>query len=575
MNKQSNTWYRIPLAVIIVACGAPSAVHAQTGPFPPIGYTRVYCHCPWLFCDAFCGTPNASFVRALVDTDGPNDSSPTWSPDATAIAYASGEVGAEEIIVADLTGAVNITNTTAAERFPAWSPDGRRIAFVSNRAGPFELYVMNPDGSDVERVPTPVVVRGRPSWAPDSSRLAFGCNVVPGNDDICVIGSDGTGFLRLTDDPGSDAYPAWSPDGAAIAFATTRYGADYELALMSPDGSAVSRIGTGIFGTNPAWSPDGRQIAFEYFSDDDGNHVWPVIFTMKADGSDIMLFAEAAVEPAWMPGALFAGFTVACSGLTCTFDGTSSAGDIVSYAWDFGDQMTASGSVVSHTFAASGTHSIVLTVTNAAGATATAWWPISVSRAPVASFTVSCDEALTCLFDWSSSYDPDGAPLSISLWFGDAGVWGAGPGSPPTVLHTYNSPGTYTATLEVSDGVDSTTATRTFDVPTPAMHIGDLDATTTSQQKSRSALVHIAVHTSKHTPLGSALVSASWSDGTLASCITDLNGHCAIGRQYSASKAIVSLSVTGVSKENYVYVPAANHDPDGDSNGTLIAIPRR
>jgi hypothetical protein len=54
-----------------------------------------------------------------------------------------------------------------------------------------------------------------------------------------------------------------------------------------------------------------------------------------------------------------------------------------------------------------------------------------------------------------------------------------------------------------------------------------------------------------------------------------LNGHCAIGRQYSASKAIVSLSVTGVSKENYVYVPAANHDPDGDSNGTLIAIPRR
>jgi PKD repeat protein len=479
-----------------------------------------------------------------------------------------------EIIVADLTGGVNVTNTTATEWYPAWSPDGRRIAFVSDRAGPFELYVMNPDGSDVERVAAPVaLIWGRPSWAPDSSRLAFGCTVVPGNDDICVIESDGTGFLRLTDDPGSDAYPAWSPDGATIAFATTRYGADYELALMSPDGRAVSRIGTGVFGANPAWSPGGRQIAFEIWSND-GVSSWPAIFTMKADGSDLMLFATGATEPAWMPG-LFVGFTVTCSGLTCSFDGTRSVGDIVSYAWDFGDQMTASGSVVSHTFGASGTYSIVLTVTNAAGATATAWWPISVSRAPVASFTVSCDEALTCLFDWSISYDPDGAPLSIFLQFSDPGPWVQVPASPPTALHTYNSPGTYTATLKVSDGVDSTTASRTFAVPTPNMHIGDLDATTTSQQKSRSALVSITVHTSKHTPLGSALVSASWSDGTLASCITDLNGYCAIGRQYSTSKHTPSLSVTGVSKEKYVYTPAVNHDPDGDSNGTRIAIPRR
>jgi PKD repeat protein len=565
MNKQSNAWYRIPLAVVIVACGAASAVHAQNGPFPPIGYTRM--SCGFFGGDARCNGPDSSFVMALLDTEGPYDSSPTWSPDAAAIAYTSGH----EIIVADLTGAVNVTNTAAAEVGPAWSPDGRRIAFVSNRSGPYELFVMNPDGSEVARVATPVALGwGRPAWAPDSSRLAFGCNVVAGNDDICVIGSDGTGFLRLTDDPASDATPAWSPDGATIAFATTRYGTGHEVALMSSDGSVVSRIGTGVPGWNPAWSPDGRQIAFEIWSDNGIGDYWPAIYTMKADGSDLMLFAEAAAEPAWMPGALFVGFTVACSGLTCSFDGTSSVGDIVSYAWDFGDQMTAAGSIVSHAFAASGIYPIALTVTDAAGATATAWWPIRV-----ASFTVSCDDALTCLFDWSSSYDPDGSPLSIFLHFGDGGGWGAGPGSPPTVLHTYSSPGTYTATLEVSDGVHSTTASRTFAVPTPVMHIGDLDATTTSQKNSRSVLVYIAVHTSKHTPVRSALVSASWSDGTLASCITDLNGYCAIGREYSPSKSVVSLSVTGVTKDNYVYVPAANHDPDGDSNGTMIAISRR
>src|SRR5262249_31380150 len=254
-----------------------------------------------------------------------------------------------------------------------------------------ELYVMNPDGSNVVRVTTALgVISSRPSWSTDSTRLAFGCTVAPGNSDICVIRADGTGFVRLTDNPARDEFPAWSPDGRTIAFATTRYGADLQLALMSSDGSAVSRVGGGVKGSNPAWSPDGRQLAFDYA--DDG--VWPAIYTMKADGSNIMLLADAATQAAWMPVALFASFTTACDGLTCNFDATSSVGDIVQYSWDFGDHTTAMGSAVSHTFAASGSYSIALTVTSAGGATATATLAIYVNRPPVASFTVTCDDAL-------------------------------------------------------------------------------------------------------------------------------------------------------------------------------------
>jgi len=467
-------------------------------------------------------------------------------------------------------------NTTTAGGNPAWSPDGRRIAFASSRDGPPELYVMNPDGSDVVRVTTAVGFTGsRPSWSADSTRLAFGCEMDTGNADICVIRLDGTGFLRLTDDPASDGSPAWSPDGRTILFVTTRYGGGSQLALMNSDGSAVSLIGSGVTGFNPTWSSDGRQIAFDYPTEDDIGNVLPAIYTMKADGSNITLFSAWAQEAAWMPGALVAGFTSACNSLTCTFDGTSSLGDIVTYSWDFGDHTTATGSIVTHTFAAGGTYPIALTVTNAGDATATTPWTISVNRPPVASFTFSCDDALTCLFDWSGSYDPDGSPLSIALEFGDGGRWDVAPGSPTTVLHTYNRPANYTATLSVSDRVDVTMASRTVTVPTPVMHVGDLDASITNQQNLRTALVRIGVHTSKHGPLGNALLSASWNDGTTTSCSTDPSGYCVVARSYSPAKPVVSLTVTGVTRENYVYTPAANHDPDGDSNGTTISIKKQ
>jgi hypothetical protein len=34
----------------------------------------------------------------------------------------------------------------------------------------------------------------------------------------------------------------------------------------------------------------------------------------------------------------------------------------------------------------------------------------------------------------------------------------------------------------------------------------------------------------------------------------------------------VSLTVTNLSKDGYTYQPSANHDPDGDSNGTTISV---
>ncbi len=66
-----------------------------------------------------------------------------------------------------------------------------------------------------------------------------------------------------------------------------------------------------------------------------------------------------------------ANFTFSCSGLTCSFNGTSSTDDngISSYSWTFGDGATGTGSTTSRTYAAAGTYSVSLTVRDTANQT--------------------------------------------------------------------------------------------------------------------------------------------------------------------------------------------------------------
>src|ERR671926_494530 len=82
-----------------------------------------------------------------------------WSPDGSRIVYRDSRRGInvdDEIyaVGADGSGAVNLTRNPADDWGPDWSPDGRTIAFNSTRDGlPMNGYLMNPDGSDVRRIP--------------------------------------------------------------------------------------------------------------------------------------------------------------------------------------------------------------------------------------------------------------------------------------------------------------------------------------------------------------------------------------------------------------------------------------
>jgi PKD repeat protein len=102
-----------------------------------------------------------------------------------------------------------------------------------------------------------------------------------------------------------------------------------------------------------------------------------------------------------------------------TFDASGSYdpdGYIVSYSWDFGDGNTASGVTVSHSYPASGSYTVTLTVTDDDGATDSITVTKTVrNRSPVANFTESAhtvDTGESIDFDASGSYDPDGTIVS-------------------------------------------------------------------------------------------------------------------------------------------------------------------
>ena len=65
-----------------------------------------------------------------------------------------------------------------------------------------------------------------------------------------------------------------------------------------------------------------------------------------------------------------ASFAYTCSGLTCSFDASTSTG-ATSYAWNFGDGATGSGVTTSHAFAPRKTYTVTLTATGAGGSSPT------------------------------------------------------------------------------------------------------------------------------------------------------------------------------------------------------------
>ncbi len=158
--------------------------------------------------------------------------------------------------------------------------------------------------------------------------------------------------------------------------------------------------------------------------------------------------------------------------LTVYFTNTSPIG--TNPTWDFGDgSPLAYGDYVNHTYATSGTFTVLLTVETPCGTDeATGDVTVVYEQAPVASFTATPEEGCGAPLD-VQFHDTSQAAPPVDAWFWDFGDGGTSTEKDP--LHTYQDTGVFTVTLYVTNSLGSDWATGQVTVWDPPVAMFDFN----------------------------------------------------------------------------------------------------
>lgn len=106
---------------------------------------------------------------------------------------------------------LRVTSTGKPEYDAAWSPVDNRIAYVSEETGNGDIYMLNLDGSAVERLTVNTDNFDKhPTWSPDGTKIAFWSDMgYTKTRQIWVIDLPSRVVRSLSDNPYNDWDPVW------------------------------------------------------------------------------------------------------------------------------------------------------------------------------------------------------------------------------------------------------------------------------------------------------------------------------------------------------------------------------
>lgn len=179
-----------------------------------------------------------------------------WSPDGSVAAVTMvQDDNADIYLVEGTTGEIRarLTHHPAIDTSPKWSPTGDRLVFVSDRTGTPQIYLMNADGSDLQRITHFGSYNTSPAWHPFADYIAYIGQ--SGAYQVYLLDLKTHETTMLTSSSGDHEDPVWSPDGRWITYTWAR-GERKELFMMRPDGTdnRLIRADGGKY-FNPVWEP--------------------------------------------------------------------------------------------------------------------------------------------------------------------------------------------------------------------------------------------------------------------------------------------------------------------------------
>lgn len=179
-------------------------------------------------------TMNVSGANSIIVANFVEDQLPTWSPDGSEIVLLSRRAGDRKSRLIRVGSFQDRTEgvVIGEGEYPTLGLDGRLVfrGWGSTAPGLRSATIALADiqvltSSDRDTAPAP---------SPDGKKIAF-MSQQEGNWDIYIVDANGSNVQRLTDDPAEDGLPAWSPDGKVLAFASYRGGA-WGIWAMTPTG---------------------------------------------------------------------------------------------------------------------------------------------------------------------------------------------------------------------------------------------------------------------------------------------------------------------------------------------------